>query len=178
MGSSHGQKVVPDLEEIQLVGERVEGVELDCSSMETPSISRKQMCEEHNHPPFHAYHQGMIHGELVVLGRSSTDEEAVSTSAAAVAMAEVHKHGSQNQSEYSCEAVQSTRCVDVEGVDWGEHKCVAEEAVAGMLAEMAAERPSAATFAVEVVRTVGNIEKMCVVAAGSVIGAKKTPKHR
>jgi len=184
VGSSHGQKVVPDLEEIQLVGERVEGVELDCSSMETPSISwmaaREQMCEEHNHSPFHAFHQWMVHGELVVLGRSSTDEEVVSTSAAAVAMAEVHKHGSQNQSEseYSCEAVQSTRCVDVEGVDWGEHKCVAEEAVAGMVAGTVAERPSAATFAVEVVRTVGNIEKMCAVAAGSVIGAKKTPKHR
>ena len=67
-----------------------------------------------------------------------------------------------------------TRCVDVESVDWGEHKCVAEEAVA----EMVAERPSAVTFAVEVVRMAENIEKMSVVVAGSVIGAKKTPKHR
>jgi hypothetical protein len=178
VGSSHGQKVVPDLEEIQLVGERVEGVELDCSSKETPSISsmaaREQMCEEHNHPPFHAYHQGMVHGELVVLGRSSTDEEVVSTSVVAVAMVEVHKHGSQNHSGYSCEAVQSTRSVDVENVDWGEHKCAAEEAVA----EMVAERPSAATSAVEVVRMAENIEKMSVVVAGSVIGVKKTPKHR
>jgi uncharacterized protein with ACT and thioredoxin-like domain len=44
---------------------------------------------------------------------------------------------------------------------------------------MVAERPSAAIFAVEVVRMVGNIEKICVVVvAGSVIGAKKTLKHR
>jgi hypothetical protein len=180
VGSSHGQKVVPDLEEIQPVGERVEGVVvLDCSSTETPSISwmaaRQQMCEAHNHQPFHAYHHGMVHGELVVLGRSSTDEEVVSTSAVAVAMVEVHKYGSQTHSSgYSCEAVQSTRSVDVESVDWGEHKCVAEEAVA----EMVAERPSAATFVVEVVWMAENIEKMSVVVAGSVIGAKKTPKHR
>jgi hypothetical protein len=99
----------------------------------------------------------------------------VSAVAIAVAMVEVRKHDSQNHLEYSCEAVQSTRFVDVESVDWGEHKCVAEEAVA----EMVAERPSAAIFAVEVVRMVGNIEKICVVVvAGSVIGAKKTLKHR
>jgi len=99
-GSSHVQKVVPGLAEIQLVAERVEGVELDCPSTETPSISwmaaREQMCEVHNHPPFHAYHHGMVHGEFVVLGRSSTDGEVVSTSAVAVAMVEVHKHGAQN----------------------------------------------------------------------------------
>jgi hypothetical protein len=174
VGSSHGQKVVLDLEEIQLVAERVEGaVELDCLSKETPSVSwmaaREQMCEEHNHPPFHAYHQGMFHGELVVLGRSSTDEEVVSTSAVAVARMEVHRDGSQIHSGYSCEAVRLTR-----SVDWGEHKRAAEEAVA----ERVAERPSAATFVVEVVRMVENIEKMRVVVAGSVIGAKKTPKHR
>lgn len=180
VGSSHGQKVVLDLEEIQLVGERLEGVvESDCLSKETPSVSwmaaREQMCEEHNHPSFHAYHQGMLHGELVVLGRSLTDEEVVSTSAVAVAVArmEVHKAGSQKHSGYSYEAVRSTMRVDAESVDWWKHKRAAEEVVA----ERVAERPSAGTFVVQVVRMVENIERRCVVAAGSVIGAKKTPKH-
>jgi hypothetical protein len=50
--------------------------------------------------------------------------------------------------------------------------------VEGAAAEMAVGRPSAATFAVEVVKMVERIEIAMNVVAEFVTAAKKTPKHR
>jgi hypothetical protein len=73
------------------------------------------MCEEHIQP-YCVYHQEVVHGELVGLGRSSIEEEPESTSAVGVALRGLGKHDSRNHLEYGSEAAQS-RSVGEEGVD-------------------------------------------------------------